>query len=100
METLQGLPNCPIPYFLHSKSQKGAYKNLANAKKCADANPGYSVFNADGKVVYVAAAIDTESEPEAPAVPFLMKVGIGDLNIRTGPGNNWEESWFITEITN
>ena len=24
-----------------AKSQKGAYKVLANAKKCADANPGY-----------------------------------------------------------
>lgn len=35
-----------------SKSQKGAYKILANAKKCADANPGYSVFDSKGTLVY------------------------------------------------
>ena len=77
-----------------SKSQKGAYKNLANAKKCADANPGYSVFDADGNVVYTAAA--PAPEPEAPAVPFLVKVGIGDLNIRTGPGSNYSKTGFFT----
>ena len=35
-----------------AKSQKGAYKILANAKKCADANPGYSVFDSKGTLVY------------------------------------------------
>ena len=35
-----------------SKSQKGAYRVLANAKACADKNPGYSVFDSDGKAVY------------------------------------------------
>ena len=35
-----------------SKSQLGAYKVLANAKKKADENPGYSVFDENGKVVY------------------------------------------------
>lgn len=34
-----------------SKSQKGAFTSLANAKKCAD-KYGYSVFNSKGKVVY------------------------------------------------
>lgn len=34
-----------------SKSQKGAFTSLANAKKCADKN-GYSVFNSKGKAVY------------------------------------------------
>lgn len=34
-----------------AKSQKGAFKSLENAKRCAKANPGYSVFNANGKVV-------------------------------------------------
>ena len=67
-----------------SKSQKGAYKNLANAKKCADANPGYSVFDAEGNVVYAAAA--PAPEPEAPAVP----------NIRTGPGSNYSKTGFFT----
>lgn len=35
-----------------AKSQKGAYKILSNAKKCADANPGYSVFDSKGTLVY------------------------------------------------
>ena len=34
------------------KSQKGAFKVLANAKKCADENPGYSVYDESGKDVY------------------------------------------------
>lgn len=35
-----------------SKSQKGAYKILDNAKRCADENTGYSVFDEKGTVVY------------------------------------------------
>ena len=35
-----------------AKSQKGAYKILTNAQKCADANPGYSVFDSNGTLVY------------------------------------------------
>lgn len=42
-----------------SKTQKGAFKVLANAKACADANPGYSVFDATGKSVYTSARIYT-----------------------------------------
>ena len=33
------------------ETQRGAFKDLANAKKCADKN-GYSVFNKKGKAVY------------------------------------------------
>lgn len=35
-----------------SQSQKGAYRELENAIRCADDNPGYKVFDKDGKVVY------------------------------------------------
>lgn len=35
-----------------SKTQKGAFKVLSNAKKCADDNAGYSVFDEKGNVVY------------------------------------------------
>ncbi|MDD6488555.1 MAG: peptidoglycan recognition family protein [Clostridia bacterium] len=35
-----------------AKSQKGAFKDLNNAKKCADSNKGYSVFDNNGKKVY------------------------------------------------
>ena len=74
-----------------SKSQIGAFKILENAKKCADANPGYRVFDASGKVVYapVASAAD---------VPFLVKVSITDLNIRTGPGTDHAKTGKFTGI--
>ena len=35
-----------------SKSQVGAYKLLANAKKACDQHPGYSVYDESGKAVY------------------------------------------------
>lgn len=35
-----------------SKSQKGAFKVLSNAKRCADSNPEYKVFDEKGTVVY------------------------------------------------
>ena len=35
-----------------SNTQKGAFKVLSNAKKCADDNAGYSVFDEKGTVVY------------------------------------------------
>ena len=72
-----------------SKSQKGAYKILENAKKCADANPGYSVFDSDGACVYT-------PEAAASATPFLVKVGINNLNIRTGPGSNYARTGQFT----
>ncbi len=72
-----------------SKTQKGAYKILDNAKKCADQNPGYKVFDADGNVVYEPKA----AEP-AENVPFLVKVSISDLNIRKGPGTDYGRVQF------
>jgi hypothetical protein len=60
------------------------------AKKCADQNLGYKVFDADGKVVYEPKA----AEP-AVKVPFLVKVSIKDLNIRKGPGTDFDRVRFI-----
>ena len=77
-------------FWADAKSQKGAYKILDNAKKCADQNPGYKVFDADGKVVYEAKA----AEPDV-KVPFLVKVSISDLNIRKGPGTDYDRIQFI-----
>ena len=48
-----------------SKSQKGAFSVLANAKKCADSNKGYSVFDGNGKKVYPADASDTKKSVDA-----------------------------------
>lgn len=76
-----------------SKSQKGAYKILANAKACADKNPGYSVFDTDGNAVYT-------SETGSVGVPgdatFKVRVSVSDLNIRSGPGTNYAATGRFT----
>lgn len=61
-------------------SQKGAFHSLSNAKKCADENAGYSVFDESGKVLYT--GMQTTFQP------YLVKVSILDLNIRKGPGTD------------
>ena len=66
-----------------AKSQKGAFKVLANAKKCADENPGYSVYDESGKAVYGSQGSGNGSSP------YLVQVSITDLNIRKGPGTNY-----------
>lgn len=44
-----------------AKSQKGAFRNLDNAKKCVNANPGYAVYDADGRSVYPVASAPSKS---------------------------------------
>lgn len=75
-----------------SKSQKGAYKILSNAKKCADANPGYRVFDNNGVNIY----IPNTSTQTASDVPFTVKVSISDLNIRKGPGTDYAKTGKFT----
>lgn len=43
------------------KSQKGAFYDLSNAKRCADKNKGYSVFDESGKAVYTSKSSNTKS---------------------------------------
>lgn len=73
-----------------AKSQKGAFKVLANAKKCADENPGYSVYDESGKAVYGG------SESGNVFSPYLVQVSITDLNIRKGPGTNYGKTGKYT----
>ena len=72
-----------------ASSQKGAFKVLENAKKCADENPGYSVFDEAGKAVYTRAAA---------FVPYLVRISIPDLNIRKGPGTDYGKTGKYTGI--
>ena len=65
-----------------SKSQKGAFKSLDNAKNCADANPGYSVFDSGGTKVY-------------PTDPYKVRISVRNLLIRKGPGVNYTSLGFI-----
>lgn len=66
----------------NGKSQLGAYKILDNAKAKVDANPGYAVFDENGKAIYGGSAAAGFS-------PYLVNVFIEDLNIRKGPGTNY-----------
>lgn len=54
-----------------SKSQKGAFSVLANAKKCADSNKGYSVFDGNGKKIYPADAPGTKKSVDAIAYEVI-----------------------------
>lgn len=76
-----------------SKSQIGAYKVLANAKKQADKNPGYSVFDESGKVVYSGKT----STPTQTFKPYLVKVTTSVLNIRKGAGTNYGTNGAIRD---
>ena len=73
-----------------AKSQKGAFKVLANAKKCADENPGYSVYDESGKAVYGGQGLGEGFSP------YLVQVSITDLNIRKGPGTNYGKTGKYT----
>ena len=67
-------------------TQKGAFHSLENAKRCADENEGYSVFDESGKVIY---SNDTFT-------PYLVRVSIEDLNIRRGPGTDYDKTGKYT----
>lgn len=71
------------------KSQKGAFNDLSNAKKCADENKGYSVFDENGKAVYTSKAANSTSS-------FKVQISISDLNIRKGPGTNYAATGKFT----
>ncbi|MDO4306842.1 MAG: glucosaminidase domain-containing protein [Eubacteriales bacterium] len=68
-------------------SQKGAFHNLENAKKCADSNKGYFVFDESGTALY--------PEKAAEKFPYMVRVKIPDLNIRKGPGTDYDHVKYI-----
>lgn len=76
-------------------SQKGAFNVLDNAKRCADENPGYSVFDGAGKVVYTGKA--------APAyVTYTVKKGdsLWAIASRTlGSGTRYTEIKKLNGLT-
>lgn len=75
------------------KSQKGAYKDLDNAKECADKNPGYTVFDQTGKTVYASKKSETKTESFN---PYKVQVKIDYLRIRKGPGTDCAETGTFT----
>ncbi len=77
-----------------AKSQIGAYKVLDNAKKKADENAGYKVFDASGNVVYPAAP--TPDPAPSKDTSYKVQVSIANLNIRKGPGTNYGRTGQFT----
>ncbi len=77
-----------------AKSQLGAYSVLANAKKQADKNPGYSVFDESGNVVYPV----QETKKEEAFTPYKVKVTTSVLNIRKGAGTNYGTNGAIRDM--
>ena len=71
----------------NAASQKGAFHDLAYAKQCADANPGYFVYDPAGKAVYPEVKVNC---------PYAVRVSISDLNIRKGPGTNYAKTGQYT----
>ena len=67
-------------------TQKGAFHSLENAKMCVDENEGYSVFDESGKVLYSNHIF----------TPYLVRVSINDLNIRKGPGTDYDKTGKYT----
>lgn len=70
-------------------TQKGAFEELDNAKKCADANPGYSVFDSIGKCVYTSKELSVFR-------PYNVRISTDNLNIRTGAGTNYPTTGRFT----
>lgn len=81
-----------------AKSQLGAYTILANAKAMADKNPGYEVYDWNGKQVYPEAAEGAAGGMTNADCPFLVKVSIPDLNIRKGAGTNTAKTGICTGV--
>lgn len=64
-----------------AKSQKGAFKSLDNAKRCADANSGYTVYEEGGNAVYPVAA----SASAGSGFGGTYRCTVESLNVRTDP---------------
>ena len=75
-----------------AKSQKGAFNNLDNAKKCADSNDGYFVFDEKGNKIYTGKQTSSGSSD----CPYFVQISISDLNIRKGPGTNYARTGKYT----
>lgn len=80
-------------------SQLGVYTVLENAKQMADKNPGYTVFDWNGKAVYKAGGFDGAGSGMTNAdCPFLVKVSVPDLNIRKGAGTDTDKTGKYTGV--
>ena len=84
-------PTSDKPYYYRVRkswedknSQIAACVVLQNAKNIVDLNPGYRVYDEEGRCVYPV-------EEQETFTPYLVRISIDDLRIRTGPGTDY--SW-------
>ena len=70
-----------------SSSQIGAFQNLDSAKKVADANAGYKVFDESGKQAY----------PNISDSSYKVEITTDVLNVRKGAGTNYP---IVTTVKN
>lgn len=86
-----------------AKSQLGAYKVLTNAKKMADKNPGYYVFDEKGNAIYpektsapaTKKVAYAQSKDKALAGSYRVTANSG-LNLRYEPGKLDDEYIILT----
>lgn len=64
----------------------------------ADKNPGYEVYDWNGKQVYPEIAEGAAVGMSNVDCPFLVKVSIADLNIRKGAGTNTAKTGKFTGV--
>lgn len=75
----------------NQNSQLGAFHDLELAKKTANENAGYKVFDSYGKLIYAG----IKKKETSNNTPFKVNVSIDNLNIRTGPGKSYSRVEFI-----
>lgn len=77
--------------YVYTASQKGAFTELDNAKRCVDNNPGYTVYDSSGTAVYPSADSTVNT-----FTPCTVNIAIPNLNIRKGPGTNYATTGLFT----
>ena len=89
-------------------SQLGAFRVFRNATACADANPGYAVFNESGEQVYPMVEAITETqigqeqeqpETEHADIWVLITPTDEEVAVRNGNGNSYSTITTITPGT-
>lgn len=78
------------------KSQLGAYEIYENAVRKADENPGYSVFNASGQVLYTSTVVVRTMSYKA---KLLKKVGKHAKGETVTVTRNRQKEWVLTDGT-
>jgi LysM repeat protein len=82
--------------WVDTKTQKGAFRVLQNAKDCADKNPGYSVFDATGTKVYGGTADTAYDTYTVVKGDSLWKIAAAKL----GNGSRYPEIKALNGLTN